>query len=295
MQPRDRRIYRITLAGSIVNIVLLVFKFIAGILGHSAAMIADAIHSLSDFLTDIIVIVFVRLSSKPADHDHDYGHGKYETLATSVIGMALAVVAVMLGWDGIEKIIYVMQGNQLESPGIIALWAAILSIVLKEWIFRATRKVAKEENSKALEANAWHHRSDAMSSIGTAIGIGVAVMLGDSWAILDPIAAIVVCILIIVTAFKIIRQASGELLEESLPKEIEDKIEQIAYQDPLVSDIHKLHTRRIGNIIAIEMHLRMPSDITLAESHIHANSIEKSLKQEFGNGTHIMLHIEPTK
>ena len=295
MQPRDRRIYRITLAGSIVNIVLLVFKFIAGILGHSAAMIADAIHSLSDFLTDIIVIVFVRLSSKPADHDHDYGHGKYETLATSVIGMALAVVAVMLGWDGIEKIIYVMQGNQLESPGIIALWAAILSIVLKEWIFRATRKVAKEENSKALEANAWHHRSDAMSSVGTAIGIGGAVMLGDSWAILDPIAAIVVCILIIVTAFKIIRQASGELLEESLPKEIEDKIEQIAYQDPLVSDIHKLHTRRIGNIIAIEMHLRMPSDVTLAESHIHANSIEKSLKQEFGNGTHIMLHIEPKK
>ena len=295
MQPRDRRIYRITLAGSIVNIVLLVFKFIAGILGHSAAMIADAIHSLSDFLTDIIVIVFVRLSSKPADHDHDYGHGKYETLATSVIGMALAVVAVMLGWDGIEKIIYVMQGNQLESPGIIALWAAILSIVLKEWIFRATRKVAKEENSKALEANAWHHRSDALSSIGTAVGIGGSVMLGDSWAILDPIAAIVVCILIIVTAFKIIRQASGELLEESLPKEIEDKIEQIAYQDPLVSDIHKLHTRRIGNIIAIEMHLRMPSDVTLAESHIHANSIEKSLKQEFGNGTHIMLHIEPKK
>ena len=295
MQPRDRRIYRITLAGSIVNIVLLVFKFIAGILGHSAAMIADAIHSLSDFLTDIIVIVFVRLSSKPADHDHDYGHGKYETLATSVIGMALAVVAVMLGWDGIEKIIYVMQGNQLESPGIIALWAAILSIVLKEWIFRATRKVAKEENSKALEANAWHHRSDALSSIGTAVGIGSAVMLGNNWAILDPIAAIVVCILIIVTAFKIIRQASGELLEESLPKDIEDRIEQIAYQDPLVSDIHKLHTRRIGNIIAIEMHLRMPSDITLAESHIHANSIEKSLKQEFGNGTHIMLHIEPKK
>ena len=295
MKSRDRRIYRITLTGSIVNILLLVFKFIAGILGNSTAMIADAIHSLSDFLTDIIVIVFVRLSSKPADHDHDYGHGKYETLATSVIGMALAVVAFMLGKDGIEKIIYALQGNQLESPGIIAFWAAILSIVLKEWIFRATRKVAKEENSKALEANAWHHRSDALSSIGTAVGIGGAVMLDNNWAILDPIAAIVVCILIIVTAFKIIRQASGELLEESLPKDIEDRIEQIAYQDPLVSDIHKLHTRRIGNIIAIEMHLRMPSDVTLAESHIHANSIEKSLKHEFGNGTHIMLHIEPKK
>lgn len=295
MQPRDRRIYRITLAGSIVNVVLLVFKFAAGILGHSAAMIADAIHSLSDFLTDIIVIVFVRLSSKPADRDHDYGHGKYETLATSVIGLALVVVAVILGWDGIEKIVYVLQGNRLESPGIIALWAALLSIVLKEWIFRATRKVANEVKSKALEANAWHHRSDALSSVGTAIGIGGAVMLGDGWAILDPIAAIVVCVLIIVTAFRIIRQSSGELLEESLPKETEDRIEQIVYQDTLVSDIHKLHTRRIGNIIAIEMHLRMPAGITLAESHVHATAIEQSLKTEFGKGTHIMLHIEPTK
>lgn len=295
MQPRDRRIYRITLAGSIVNVVLLVFKFAAGILGHSAAMIADAIHSLSDFLTDIIVIVFVRLSSKPADRDHDYGHGKYETLATSVIGLALAVVAVLIGWDGLEKIVYVLQGNRLESPGIIALWAALLSIVLKEWIFRATRKVANEVKSKALEANAWHHRSDALSSVGTAIGIGGAMMLGDGWAILDPIAAIVVCVLIIVTAFRIIRQASGELLEESLPKETEDRIEQIVYQDTLVSDIHKLHTRRIGNIIAIEMHLRMPAGITLAESHVHATAIEQSLKTEFGKGTHIMLHIEPTK
>lgn len=295
MQPRDRRIYRITLAGSIVNVVLLVFKFAAGILGHSAAMIADAIHSLSDFLTDIIVIVFVRLSSKPADRDHDYGHGKYETLATSVIGLALAVVAVLIGWDGLEKIVYVLQGNRLESPGIIALWAALLSIVLKEWIFRATRKVANEVKSKALEANAWHHRSDALSSVGTAIGIGGAVMLGDGWAILDPIAAIVVCVLIIVTAFRIIRQSSGELLEESLPEETEDRIEQIVYQDTLVSDIHKLHTRRIGNIIAIEMHLRMPAGITLAESHVHATAIEQSLKTEFGKGTHIMLHIEPTK
>lgn len=295
MQPRDRRIYRITLAGSIVNVVLLVFKFAAGILGHSAAMIADAIHSLSDFLTDIIVIVFVRLSSKPADHDHDYGHGKYETLATSVIGLALAVVAVLIGWDGIEKIADALQGNRLEAPGIIALWAALLSIALKEWIFRATRKVADEVKSKALEANAWHHRSDALSSVGTAIGIGGAMMLGDGWAILDPIAAIVVCVLIIVTAFRIIRQASGELLEESLPKETEDRIEQIVYQDTLVSDIHKLHTRRIGNIIAIEMHLRMPAGITLAESHVHATAIEQSLKTEFGKGTHIMLHIEPTK
>lgn len=295
MQTRDSKIYRVTLTGSIVNMVLLILKFVAGILGNSAAMVADAVHSLSDFLTDIVVIAFVRLSSKPADKDHDYGHGKYETIATSIIGMALVVVAVMLGWNGIDKIIYVIQGNKLESPGIIALVAALVSILLKEWVFRITRKVALEVESQALEANAWHHRSDAFSSIGTAIGIGGAVMLGSNWAVLDPVAAVVVSVLIFITAFRLLRQASGELLEESLPKETEDKIEEIVYRDTLVSDIHNLHTRRIGSIIAIEMHLRLPGDITLTESHCHASEIESALRDEFGKDTHIMLHIEPIK
>lgn len=295
MQTRDQRIYKVTLTGSIVNMVLLVMKFVAGILGNSAAMVADAVHSLSDFLTDIVVLAFVKLSSKPADNDHDYGHGKYETIATSIIGMALVIVAVMLGWNGTEKIIQVVQGEKLESPGIIALVAALASIALKEWVFRITRKVAHEVNSQALEANAWHHRSDALSSIGTAIGIGGAVLLGNSWTILDPLAAIVVSVLIFITALRLLRQASGELLEESLPKETEDKIEKIVYQDPLASDVHNLHTRRIGSIIAIEMHLRLPGDITLSESHAHATELEKRLRDEFGAGTHIMLHIEPVK
>lgn len=295
MQTRDQRIYRVTLTGSIVNMVLLVIKFVAGILGNSAAMVADAVHSLSDFLTDIVVLAFVKLSSKPADNDHDYGHGKYETIATSIIGMALVVVAVMLGWNGVDKAIQVIQGKTLESPGLIALVAAIASILLKEWIFRVTRKVGREVHSQALEANAWHHRSDALSSIGTAVGIGGAVVLGNNWTILDPLAAVIVSILIFITAYRLLRQASGELLEESLPKETEDKIEQIVYQDSLVSDVHNLHTRRIGSIIAIEMHLRLPGDISLNESHIHATEIEKRLREEFGMGTHIMLHIEPVK
>lgn len=295
MQTRDQRIYRVTLTGSIVNMVLLVIKFVAGILGNSAAMVADAVHSLSDFLTDIVVLTFVKLSSKPADNDHDYGHGKYETIATSIIGMALVVVAVMLGWNGVDKAIQVIQGETLESPGLIALVAAIASILLKEWIFRVTRKVGREVHSQALEANAWHHRSDALSSIGTAVGIGGAVVLGNNWTILDPLAAVIVSILIFITAYRLLRQASGELLEESLPKETEDKIEQIVYQDSLVSDVHNLHTRRIGSIIAIEMHLRLPGDISLNESHIHATEIEKRLREEFGMGTHIMLHIEPVK
>lgn len=295
MQSRDQRIYKVTLTGSIVNMVLLVMKFVAGVLGNSAAMIADAVHSLSDFLTDIVVIAFVRLSSKPADHDHDYGHGKYETIATSIIGMSLVVVAMILGWNGIDKVLLVFKGERLETPGMVAFMTAIVSILLKEWVFRVTRKVAREVDSQALEANAWHHRSDALSSVATAIGIGGAIVLGNSWAVLDPIAAILVSVMVLVTAFRLLRQASGELLEESLPKEVEDKIEEIVYRDRLVSDIHNLRTRRIGSIIAIEMHLRMPGDISLEESHVHASQIEKLLRDEFGGGTHIMLHIEPKK
>ena len=295
MLTRDQKIYRVTITGSIVNIVLLVMKFVAGILGNSAAMVADAVHSLSDFLTDIVVIVLVKLSSKPADKDHDYGHGKYETIATSIIGIALIAVSLMLAWNGIDKIIFVVKGGDIESPCMIAFIAAIVSILLKEWVFRFTKKVALEVYSQALEANAWHHRSDALSSIGTAIGIGGAVLLGNSFAVLDPIAAVIVSVFIFIAAYRLLRQASGELLEESLPKETEDKIEEIVYRDSLVSDIHNLHTRRIGSIIAIEMHLRLPGDISLEESHRHATAIERALRDEFGKGTHIMLHIEPVK
>jgi len=295
METREQRIYKVTLTGSIVNMVLVVMKFAAGIFGHSAAMIADAVHSLSDFLTDIVVLVLVKISSKPADRDHHYGHGKYDTIATSLIGLALLVVALMLAWDGGTKIVRFCRGEELETPEFIAFVAAIVSILLKEWVFRVTKKVADDVNSQALEANAWHHRSDALSSIGTAIGIGGAVLLGTRWAVLDPIAAIVVSVMICVAAFKLLRQASGELLEESLPKETEDKIVEVVYRDKLVSDIHKLYTRRIGNIIAIEMHLRLPGEITLEESHVHAHAIEDELKREFGQDTHIMLHIEPTK
>jgi cation diffusion facilitator family transporter len=295
MLTRDQKIYRVTITGSIVNIVLLVMKFVAGILGNSAAMVADAVHSLSDFLTDIVVIVLVKLSSKPADKDHDYGHGKYETIATSIIGIALIAVSLMLAWNGIDKIIFVVKGGDIESPCMIAFIAAIVSILLKEWVFRVTKKVALEVDSQALEANAWHHRSDALSSIGTAIGIGGAVLLGNSFAVLDPIAAVIVSVFNFIAAYRLLRQASGELLEESLPKETEDKIEEIVYRDSLVSDIHNLHTRRIGSIIAIEMHLRLPGDISLEESHRHATAIERALRDEFGSGTHIMLHIEPVK
>ena len=294
-KDREKSIYRVTLAGSAVNVVLLVFKFVAGFLGGSAAMIADAVHSLSDFITDVIVLLFVRLSSKPEDSDHDYGHGKYETLATSLIGLALLCVGVMIMYNGVRSIVSAVMGNPLPQPGMIALAAALVSIALKEWAYRFTAKVGRECESQAVIANAWHHRSDALSSIGTAVGIGGAILLGEKWTVLDPIAAVVVSVFIIRTAWQLTKQSAGELLEQSLPAEMEREIETIVASEPMASEVHHLRTRRIGSHIAIEMHLRMPGNITLYESHQHATNIEQELRKRFGASTHIGLHVEPLK
>ena len=292
---REKSIYRVTLAGSAVNVLLLVFKFVAGFLGGSAAMIADAVHSLSDFITDVIVLLFVRLSSKPEDSDHDYGHGKYETRATSLIGLALMCVGVMIMYNGVHSIALAVMGNPLPQPGTIALAAALVSIALKEWAYRFTVKVGRRLASQAVIANAWHHRSDAMSSIGTAVGIGGAILLGEGWAVLDPIAAVCVSVFIIRTAWHLTKQSAGELLEQSLPEELEQEIVKIVDSEPMTSEVHHLRTRRIGSHIAIEMHLRMPGDISLYESHLHATNIEQELRKRFGASTHIGLHVEPLK
>lgn len=292
-KEREKRIYRVTLMGSVVNVILLVFKFIAGILGGSAAMIADAVHSLSDFLTDIVVIAFVRISSKPEDEDHDYGHGKYETLATSIIGLALLMVGLYIFYNGARQIWDVMHGAEIEQPGLVALIAAIVSILLKEWTYRFTVSAGKKVESQAVIANAWHHRSDALSSIGTAIGIGGAILLGKGWAVLDPVAALVVSVFIVKTALGLLSTSSGELLEKSLPKEVEKKIVDIVESEPEVSEVHHLCTRRIGSNIAIEMHIRMPGEISLKDSHTRASDIERMLRQHFGEHTHINLHVEP--
>ena len=294
-KDREKSIYRVTLAGSAVNVVLLVFKFVAGFLGGSAAMIADAVHSLSDFITDVIVLLFVKLSSKPEDSDHDYGHGKYETLATSLIGLALMFVGVMIMHNGVCSIASAIMGNPLPQPGMIALAAALVSIALKEWAYRFTVKVGRKCESQAVIANAWHHRSDALSSIGTAVGIGGAILLGEKWAVLDPIAAVVVSVFIIRTAWQLTKQSAGELLEQSLPADMERESVDIVAREPMTSEVHHLRTRRIGSHIAIEMHLRMPGDISLYESHQHATNIEQKLRKRFGASTHIGLHVEPLK
>lgn len=292
---REKQIYKVTLAGGAVNVFLLAFKFVAGILGHSAAMIADAVHSLSDFITDLIVLIFVHISGRPQDKSHDYGHGKYETLALTVIGIALIIVAVGIFHNGALRIASWWRGDELEAPGMLALVAALVSILLKELTYRYTIKNANKLDSPALEANAWHHRSDALSSIGTAVGIGGAVLLGKRWAVLDPIASVVVGAFIVKVAIDLILQGMRDLLEHSLPDEIEDEIIEIARSEPDVIGPHDLRTRRIGNRYAIELHILMNGDITLAKAHDHADSIENRLKKRFGENTHVAIHMEPAE
>ena len=292
---REKEIFRVTWTGSIVNFVLLVFKFVAGIVGHSAAMVADAVHSLSDFVTDIIVVAFVRISGKPEDEGHDYGHGKYETLATAIIGLILFFVGIGIMFNGAKSVFDTINGKPLAAPSILALTVAALSILLKELLYRYTIHKAKGLNSQAMIANAWHHRSDAFSSIGTFIGIGGAICLGEQWRILDPLAAIVVSIFIMRVAVQLLKPCVDELLERSLPAETENIILEIIRSFPEVSEPHHLRTRRIGNHLAIEVHIRMNGNTPLAEAHSLASEVEKRLKYEFGKDTHIGIHMEPLK
>ena len=291
---REKEIYKVTIVGALSNVTLLIFKFVAGIISNSAAMIADAVHSLSDFITDVVVIVFVKISSKPQDKSHDYGHGKFETLATLIIGIALLFIGLMILYNGVSATYRcIWLGEELHRPGMIAFWAAIFSIILKEAVYQYTVFKGRNLNSQAVIANAWHHRSDAFSSIGTAVGIGGAIFLGDKWVVLDPIAAIVVSVFIINVSLKIIIKSINELLEKSLPDEIENEIIKVAESFDMVKDVHDLRTRRIGNNIAIEMHLLMDGNLSLQCTHNTTELIESELRKKYGEHTHIAIHVEP--
>jgi cation diffusion facilitator family transporter len=283
----------VTLVGGVVNVVLLLFKFVAGIVGHSAAMVADAVHSLSDFVTDVIVLVFVHISSKPKDKSHDYGHGKYETLAMTLIGVALLIVAIGIIYHGAMEIVAWLNGEQLEAPGTLALWAALLSVLLKEGVYQYSMVKARQLNSQVVEANAWHHRSDALSSVGTAIGIGGAIFLGQRWTVLDPIASLVVGAFIVKVAVDLLHRGIDDLMEHSLPEDVEEEILRIVGELKGVVDPHDLRTRRIGNHYAIELHILMDGDITLREAHNKASEVEDLLRARYGEHTHVAVHVEP--
>jgi len=293
MHNREQEIRRVTVAGAIVNIFLTIFKIIAGVLGRSAAMVADGIHSLSDLLSDIVVLVFTHISSKGKDKDHSFGHGKFETLATLIVSVILVVVGARLMVSGVTSIIKVTNGNSIPLPGSIALWAAIVSIIVKEILYHATIHTARRANSPVVLANAWHHRSDALSSIGALAGIAGAMILGDKWTILDPIASCCISIAIIVIAVRMSLPSLAELLETSLPDEIEKDIISIAGSVHGVENIHELKTRRNGISYIIDAHIVVDPHISVTEAHNIATEVENALREKYGNETQINIHIEP--
>ena len=292
---RKKKIYSVTFIGFAVNLLLAGIKLAAGILGRSGAMVADAVHSFSDMATDVVVIAFAKISAKPKDEGHDYGHGKYETLATIIISLALAAVGTGILVNSIGAIRVVVDGGLLPRPGTVALLAAAVSIVVKEILYRYTVREGRRVSSPSMIANAWHHRSDALSSLGTLAGIGCAYFLGDKWRIADPIAALVVAVFIFKIAFDLIRTGLDELLERSLPEDVEEEILRVVAANPEVREPHNLRTRRIGASIAVEVHVRVDGAMSVCRSHELTEDIERRLRARFGEGTMIAIHVEPLK
>lgn len=290
---RKSEIRRITLWGAVVNLLLTAGKLVAGALGHSAAMVADGVHSLSDLISDVVVLAFTHISAKGKDRDHSFGHGKFETLATLIISIILVIVGGKLMSEGIRSIIDIINGAVLPRPGIIALAAAAVSIAAKEILYHVTLKTGKRVQSPVVIANAWHHRSDALSSIGSLLGIGGAIILGSKWTILDPIVSCAISIAIIIVAFRMAMPSIAELLEASLPEEIENQITATASAVEGVRDFHELKTRRNGISFIIDAHMTVDPDISIVEAHNIATRVEEALRAKFGSETQISIHMEP--
>lgn len=282
----------VTWVGFWTNAGLSVMKILAGVFGRSAAMIADGVHSASDLLTDIAVLIVIGVSRKKADSSHSYGHGKIETFVTFLISLLLGAVGIGILVDGVERGISFFEGEEILQPTWLALGMAIVSIAVKEWLFRYTRSTARKIASSAMEANAWHHRSDAFSSIATLAGIAGAMFLGPKWRFLDPLAAVVVSVLIIAMSYNMAKTSVKELLEASLPKEDSDAIAKIIMSTPGVKDFHHLRSRSNGNTKIIDFHIKLDPDITLKAAHDIATNVENRIKAEY-NPAVVNIHMEP--
>ncbi|MDR2973059.1 MAG: cation diffusion facilitator family transporter [Bacteroidales bacterium] len=292
-KTRTQKAQQVTWIGFVINVILTIGKVLAGVFGKSSAMIADGIHSLSDLVTDLIVLVFFRISDSEKDEKHPYGHGKFETFSTFLIALMLFFVGLGIFYNGTSKIFSVIKGEILPSPHIIAFWAALISIIFKEALFQYTKIVGKQINSNSVIANAWHHRSDAFSSIGVTIGIAGAIFLGEKWVILDPIACVIVSFFIMKTAIELSMPSVQELMEASLPKKVVLKIESVIMEDKEIKSFHKLRTRNIGEIYVIDVHIQLDNTISLVQAHNISGALSRRLREAFGSRTQINIHTEP--
>ena len=295
MDNRADQIQSVTFWGAVCNLALSAVKLAAGLFGRSSAMVADAVHSLSDLVSDIIVIVFARISSKGQDKSHDYGHGKFETLATLAVSLLLLVVAGRMIASSVTEIRSILGGEPVQSPGMIALAAAVVSIVVKEVLYQWTNRVGKKISSPAMIANAWHHRTDALSSVASLIGIGGAILLGGRWTILDPLTGAVISIVIIVVAVRMSIPALAELTEASLPEETENRISDIIASVEGIRNVHGLKTRQCGSYGIVEAHIVVDPEMTISEAHKITVIAEERLHAAFGDDMQINIHVEPSE
>jgi len=294
VRTRTQEIYRVTLVGAVVNILLTLLKLFVGIFGRSSVLVADAVHSFSDFATDIIVILFVRIAGKPKDSDHRYGHGKYESIATLIVSLVLIGVGVGLFWSSARAIYSFYQGSEsFAKPSIWAAVIAAISIGAKEWLFRYTKGVALKVKSDTVLANAWEHRSDAYTSFASLVGIGGAILLGEEWRVLDPIACAVVSFFVVKSGFQIALSPWREITEHSLPEAEQKRILEIIDEHTPNLHPHNLNTRSLGHSIAIEVDIYMPDLTPLQEAHAMATQVEEVLKSHFGGNSHVIVHVEP--
>ena len=285
----------VTITGMIVNAVLIILKLIGGIIGTSTAMIADALHSLSDFITDFGVLFGLRFLSKPADTSHPYGHGRLETVVSLVMGIIIVLTGLGILRNAGMSIFAAVKGDFPTMPGYIALAMGVFSIVSKEALFQYTNIIAKKTGSATLRANAWHHRTDALSSVATVIGIGGAILLGSNWTVLDPVAAVLVSLLVMKVGWGIGWNAIRELSDEALSNERCQKLGEALLCVEGVQSFHHLRTRSLGRYATVDAHIQVDPELTVRESHAIATKAEEAVRDTLGNAAFVTIHVEPGK
>jgi len=292
-EQRAKEAIHVTRVGIVWNVVLTIIKFAAAIFGRSSALLADAIHSFSDFISDIVILAGLKIASKPKDANHHYGHGKFETLSTLILTLFLFGAAFGMLWEGGRGLYQRYLGIQIPIPKMITLWVAAASILIKELLFHYTIRSGNSLNSKALITNAWHHRTDAFTSVAVLIGLSGAIFLGPKWRILDPAIAIGISGYIIHFAAVTFKSAIDELLDASLGDSINENIMTIVRNVPGVLNPHNLKTRKVGNNYSIDMHIHVQALSTIVEGHDIATNVETKLRDKYGADTIISIHIEP--
>ena len=290
----NEAIRRVTWLGAIVNLFLVCFKLCAGIWGHSSVIIADAVHSLSDLITDAAILLGMRFWTRSADECHPYGHAKIETLITLFIAILLAAVGIGLLFEAVRSIIYILEGGNIESPTWLPLTAALVSIAIKEWLYRVTVRVGMTTKSSVTIANAWHHRSDAMSSIPAAIAIGACLILGPQYAFLDPVGTVVVSFMILHVSWTIARPSFAILLDSGATESQRQAIIEVIRSFPEVGDLHRLRTRYVGSTgLALDVHILVEPNMSVTDAHALSHRIERKLLQSGASIIDVFVHVEP--